>query len=420
MEKLYALNIKEIYLAVKAEGWPFIFICGYLFFEYVRPQSIYTWIDVVPWPSVFIMLSVLGVLTEKKKLVTSNILNKLMIVYGLVVLLSSALSQYKSVSFAYYWVFFNWLLIYFLIVTLVNNEKRFFIFFLSFLLYSFKMSQHAFISWASRGFAFTGWGVTGAPGWFHNSGEVGIQMCIFVPLSLAFILGVKKYVNKKWLWFLYTLPFTGVATIIASSSRGALVGVIACALVALTKTKYFFKTVFGVVIIGTLLFNVVPDESKKRFESSGDDKTSLHRLERWEDGVETAFKYPVLGVGFSAWETYYNQYYEPEIHGSALVHNVFVQCVTELGFLGLFAFLFLILFCFITDYRVRKLCSSREDKYLACLSYGFDLALVGYLVSGSFVTVLYYPFFWIHCTLVSVMYNVARSKHKSNLLILND
>jgi hypothetical protein len=30
------------------------------------------------------------------------------------------------------------------------------------------------------------------------------------------------------------------------------------------------------------------------------------------------------------------------------------------------------------------------------MAHGFDAALVAYLVTGFFVTVLYYPFFWIN------------------------
>ena len=49
MEQLYAIRIGPIVTTIREEGWAFIFICTYLFFEYVRPQSIYASIDIVPW-----------------------------------------------------------------------------------------------------------------------------------------------------------------------------------------------------------------------------------------------------------------------------------------------------------------------------------------------------------------------------------
>ena len=60
-------------------------------------------------------------------------------------------------------LFLNWFLLYFLMITVINSERRFFIFLLAFLLYNLKMSQHGLWSWASRGFSFTSWGLQGPP-----------------------------------------------------------------------------------------------------------------------------------------------------------------------------------------------------------------------------------------------------------------
>src|SRR5690606_31335679 len=113
----------------------------------------------------------------------------------------------------------NWVIIYFAIVRIVNTRQRFFIFFLLYLLCNFKMSQHGFISWASRGFSFSGWGVTGAPGWFHNSGEFGIQLTIFTPLACAFILGLRQFWGRWTRLFFYLMPITAVGSTIATSAR---------------------------------------------------------------------------------------------------------------------------------------------------------------------------------------------------------
>jgi len=115
-------------------------------------------------------------------------------------------------------------------------------------------------------------------------------------------------------------------------------------------------------------------------------------------------------VGFEAWTSYYPLHYESEHGPSMLVHNIFVQCVSELGYVGLFAFILLILGCVFVGSKIRKILSKEEDQFLYLMSYGFDLALVGFLVSGLFVTVLYYPYFWIHLAFVSAMYNIVRTK----------
>jgi hypothetical protein len=44
------------------------------------------------------------------------------------------------------------------------------------------------------------------------------------------------------------------------------------------------------------------------------------------------------------------------------------------------------------------------------MAHGFDGALIGYLVGGYFVTVLYYPFFWINLAMTVMLYNVTRRR----------
>ncbi len=411
MEGLYAIQIRKIISTILEEGWAFIFICAYLFFEYVRPQAIYPSIDVISWVPAILFLSFGALFFSGNFKTQPNRLNKLMMCYGVVVLLSSVFSQYPSTSFSHWRTFFDWLLIYFFIVLIVNNEKRFFIFLLSFLIYSFKMSQHGFVSWLRRGFSFTNWGITGAPGWFNNSGEVGIQMCIYVPLAVAFICGVYRFLSKPKLLFFLLMPFTGIATAVASSSRGALAG-LACAGIRplAIKIRVFLISSVVLCVVATLTIMSIPEESKQRFNEAGSDTTSLHRLERWHDGLDTMKKYPVLGIGFEAWSEYFPQNYRVKFEGSKLVHNVFIQCGTELGYSGLSIFVLMILACFVNTRNVRKLSREKEDQFLAIMSYGFDAALLGFLGSGFFVTVLYYPYFWIHCAMTTCLFTAARKK----------
>ncbi|MBN4068393.1 O-antigen ligase family protein [Desulfotalea psychrophila] len=361
---------------------------------------------------VILLLSSVAALRGSDFKAQPNILNKLMVCYSLVVLLSSIFSTYPSVSLSRLRVFFDWFLVYFLIVLIVTNEKRFFIFLLSFLLYSFKMSQHGFLSWAKRGFAYTDWGVTGAPGWFHNSGEVGIQMCIFTPLAIAFFLAIYKYLSKPKILFFLLMPFTGIATAIASSSRGALVGLAVAGIrPLLIKPRFFFISLITLSVVVLVTITFIPDESKQRFSSAGTDRTSLHRLERWSDGLDAMQQNPVLGIGFEAWSKYYPAHYVLEDEGTFLVHNIFVQCGSELGYTGLGIFLWMIIACFASTRRVRKLSRGQDDQFLAIMSYGFDAALLGYIGSGFFVTVQYYPYFWIHCAMTVCLSSVAQKKY---------
>jgi len=409
MNDLYAIKIKSIYSYVISEHLPFILICAYLFFEYVRPQSIYAGLDILPWSFLILLMTVISVpVASLPRYKSSHPLNKLMVVYLVVVILSSTFSYLPSVSWGSFRMFFDWFLIYFLIIYIVDNESRFLIFLLSFLLYSFKMSQFGAASWAARGFAFATWGVAGAPGWFGNSGELGIQMAIFTPLSVSFVIGLKSHWSKLKLCFFLLFPLTGLMTAIASSSRGALVGIAAAFLWPLLHSKNFIKVASGVVVVSVLVWNFVPEESKARFQNSGDDGTSLHRMERWRHAFDAMTKHPLLGVGHNAWEVYYPDHYTPTIPGPTLVHNAFVQCGAELGFTGLGVCLLMILYCFKANRDTRRLAGISHNKFIESISRGLDSALLGYIASASFVTVQYYPYFWIHLAFVVALNNLAK------------
>ncbi len=413
-EQLKKLNIKDMVAFTKAQPLMFIFACSFLFFEYVRPQQIYTYIAFFPWSAMFAYGTILLTFVNSEKKHPLNLIDGYIIFFSIVVLLSMFFAIDSSLAFEKWDLYFAWIPIYFGIVRSVTTRERFFIFLVLYFLCNFKMTQHGFISWASRGFAFTNWGVTGGPGWFHNSGEFGIQLTIFIPMITAFIIALRLDWGKWTRRFFYLMPFTAIGSVVASSSRGALVGVIASALWGLRISKYFVRTLIGMCVLFAIVWSVIPEESKSRFESSGSDHTSQHRLERWEDGFETMKKYPIFGVGYKNWVPYYLQNYIPEWEGTPLVHNAFIEAGTEMGFTGLFALIMIFFAMFRLNVRVRKLTKGDPDKrYEYMMSNGLDGAMIGLIVSASFVTVLYYPYIWIHAAFVSCFYNTVMMNSES-------
>ena len=410
LNNIYYVKLKDIWGYVTNEKAPFILINIYLFFEYVRPQTLYPVIDIIPYSQTVLIFTTLILLSSGKFFSVANVENKLLVTYLAVIVLSSITAFSSSVSFSKVPDFLVWILIYFLIINIINSEKRFFIFMLAFLLYNFKMSQHAFLGWARRGFAFSDWGTGGGPGWFHNSGEFGIEMCIFFPLAYYFFISLKKYwpTWKKIFFFLF--PFTAVTGMISSSSRGALVGGGATLIfIFFFQTKKKFRALIAILIIAFLVILFIPPEQKQRFESSGVDKTSITRVDRWNKGIELLHRYPVLGVGFDNWHIAVMAIYQDRrLAGEC--HNIFIECMAELGYSGLIVFLLMIFFTFINNNQTRKIArnSLGNNTFIANMAYGLDASLIGFLGSGFFVTVLYYPYFWINLAMTVALNNTAQ------------
>ena len=93
-----------------------------------------------------------------------------------------------------------------------------------------------------------------------------------------------------------------------------------------------------------------------------------------------------------------------------LPHNIFIEVGTDAGYLGLGLFIGLILRKMLA---VRQVLRLMRDPRMAGLPYGamamgLSAALWGFLIAGQFVTVTYYPFFWVNLAMLVCVLNVAK------------
>lgn len=407
------MDPRSIWRFIRKQGAPFWMINAYLFLEYVRPQSVWPSLDILPWAQFAIILATVSLLMSGKGVSLPTFGGVALMIFTAVVLISSVTAYDPSASQAKLIDYFLWVLIIVLIVNIIKTEGQFAVFFLAFLLYSYKMSQFGFRQFVERGAGFATWGATGAPGWFHNSGEFGIQMCVFIPMATAY-MGAMYGKWPRWkLLFLASFPLTGLVSIVASSSRGALVGiaVVMAWYVVFVRKKQRMRAIVGVGVVALATWLLVPDGSRERFDSAGEDETSNHRYLRWGEGMEMARRYPVFGVGYENWTVYHKQNF-PRGYDSLLAHNIFIQIVAELGYVGLFCYILMFASTFWVNFRTRRLSnrSAADTQYMKYVSYGLDGALVGFAVSGSFITVAYYPYFWINLALTIALHRAMKRK----------
>lgn len=304
-------------------------------------------------------------------------------------------------------------MVYFLVINIINTEKRLLLFTLAYLIFSFKMSQHGFFTWASRGFSFTAWGLVGAGGWFRNSGEFSIQMLIFGPMAMGFIYGLKDNWGRIKRWLFYFMPFTAAMSVLGASSRGAQLGLAAIAAMTLIKSKLGVKVLLPLLIVSAISYNYLPEAQKQRFSAMGEDETSLQRLDYWKFGLETMAEHPVLGIGYENWWQYY--FFSGKAVGYPREpHNIFIKAGAELGYPGLVCFILMILYVFILNAKTRRAAKRLDNKFLYSMAHGLDAGLVGYLVAGFFVTVLYYPFFWVQMAITVALFSVTNKLAAEN------
>lgn len=397
---LLAMRWRDLVAALGRQPFAFKMALAYLVMEYVRPQTVWKVLDVLPWTQVIIIVCSIAVFSARgQKGLVKAPSSGLMLGFFFAILFSIVGAARPGDSFDHWDMFIPWLIIYFMLINAVDTREKFFLFVLVYVACSFKMSQHGFRSWASSGFGFRSWGVTGAPGWFNNSGEVGIQMCIFFPMSLYLLLALKEHLSRRAFWLMAIIPVTAAATILAANSRGAVLGGVAAMCWSVAVSKYRSRALLGALLAVVIGYFVLPDEFLARFSSMGEDTTSQTRLTYWKNGLTMLLGHPVFGIGFWNWGSYYAAHFPAAVEGYykgvELPHNIFVQVGAELGFVGLFFYVALIASSFVMNRQTRAIARARGDRFSEVMATGFDSAMVGFLVSAQFISVAYYPYLWI-------------------------
>ena len=416
-DRLLSLQPLGLWDALRREPWSFWFLCIYFFVEYVRPQSIHPALDVLPWGRATLALTVLAFVLEGFKLRRLHLLDGLLGVLTGAWVLSMVFAVDPEWSLERAYVYVNWLLLYFLVTNIVTTRRRFFIFLAFFLLWSLKLSLHGARLWVFSGFSVPSWGARGPQGWFENPGELGIQMVVFFPMALMFVVGVRHHIKSWMFWGLMALlPATAAITVLVTNSRGSQLALAAIVLILVLQSRHRVRGLIIGALTLVLLWAVVPDAQRERFEAMGDDGTSESRFYYWDHGMRITNEYPLFGIGYGNWGPYYNARHDlldevpPGIPSGELPHNIFIEASAEMGYTGLFALLAMMGGVFIVNRRTRQLARRVPEwgPFLRATSFGLDAALIGFMISGFFVTVLYYPYLWTNLAFTAALFQITQ------------
>ncbi|WP_081617213.1 O-antigen ligase family protein [Thioalkalivibrio sulfidiphilus] len=409
---VYRLRIGAIWQRLKAEPLYFWFFCGYIFFEYVRPQSIYPAISIIPWMPILLLGALfLFIVDGRASKSLSGPLTFPVLGFFIVAFLSIPFAYDPSVSIEQVDVLINWVLVYLLFIWIVDSRFRFFVIFLILLLASFKMAQHGFRVGLSRGFAFERWGVGGPPGWFQNAADLGVQMIIYTAWSIAFYFGLKNSWNSKILkWIGLFFIVSGFGAALATGQRNTVLAFVAMAIALVIFSKRRILNLFLILLVTLGAYSLSSQEFRDRFVNAGESDTAQSRLHFWRQGISFYADNPVIGVGYNNWIVYYAAYgVDDDIHGGNVMvaHSAPITVAAELGSLGLFFYHLVILVTILVNIRTARLFAGLDPPFWRLVALSLSYGLIGYVVASAFLSVSYYPFLWVHAALSASLYRIA-------------
>jgi O-antigen ligase len=267
---------------------------------------------------------------------------------------------------------------------------------------------------AMRGFSFAGYGLSGSPGWFANSGELALEMVVMFSMSLSILIAFRDHVRKSIRWWILVLLFPGTAamTVIGSSSRGGQLALAAVIIFYFVRGRQVIKRAAIIAILAYIGQHVLPEEQLERFSTAGSDETSELRLQHWEHAMEVIEKNP-FGIGYKNWIPYYAAIYHPEVLEQ--IHNTFLQTFVDLGYPGGVLFLVMIVTSFIMNIKTSREMNGvggDEERSIAAVATGINLGLLGTLIAAFFMSVLWYPMFWLAFAMTSALRHVSQNRLK--------
>jgi putative inorganic carbon (HCO3(-)) transporter len=384
----------------------------YLLVEYFRPGEKYAMLANLGLGKLVVGLALLGWIVSpslnRDKQVSTSALDFGIVGFVIASFLASCFAQFQDWAWIGFTDTVRLAVIYFVISRVVASPWRLRIFAFLLILLNLKMAQFVvrnYVLARSTGLSemtiITRGVGAGSAGLFADSGDLGVAMCVAWPLGIALFFGESK---KFWKLFLIGSSLACLAAALVCGSRGAVVGVVASVIVALARNPRKLAAAFMVLLLLLGALFVLPGASKERFRSAMDwrqDPTSMDRIYLWRAGFRMFADHPLVGVGpnnFAPLRASYSKLDEP-VARQWVAHSIYMQALTELGSLGTIFELALIV-CFLRlNARTRKRLKALQEKgrpsFEYCLAVGLDLAFVGYLVSGAFITVLYYPHLWV-------------------------
>ena len=182
--------------------------------------------------------------------------------------------------------------------------------------------------------------------------------------------------------------------------------------------KLFRKSIL-IIVVYVLAMTMIPDEQMARFDSAGNDETSQLRLTHWGNAREVLREHP-WGIGYNNWASYYSAKFDVE--KVQAIHNTPLQAFVELGVFGGLVFHLALIMALVMNGKTRRDMiglGGKDGDTIAAVAHGINIGLVGTFVAAFFMSVLYYPMYWLAFALTSALRHISKGLlYKSKTILV--
>ena len=248
---------------------------------------------------------------------------------------------------------------------------------------------------------------------------MGLAFTMVIPLMIFMAREEKKPWLRK---LMYVMAGLTIVSTIFTYSRGAYLGLVVILPLIFLRAKQ--KVFAACILIPAVLIApfVLPDkvfERADQIENYETDRSANQRLQSWTVAWNLAKDYPLRGAGFefeyfpdpARWLQYGSEQYGWALQQSSAAHSIYFQVLGQHGFLALILYVALLFGTLSSLGRVRKRASS-DERYGWAANYatGLRVGLVGYMVSGAFLSSAYFDLAWLYFAFSAILAHATQSE----------
>ncbi len=247
-------------------------------------------------------------------------------------------------------------------------------------------------------------------GVYADPNHMAMNLGLVVPLAVAFL--ARK--DSPWLLRLACLAAAGlgVTAIVLSHSRGGFIGLsLAMGLWAVREKRRIQAVVLGsVFVLGLLVF--APRSFWERNETVAtfqEDASAMGRVYAWQVASRISLDKPLLGVGAGSFRYAWPMYAPPEARRAYVAHNIFLDVIGELGWVGLAFFLVF------AGGAAGGAFAASKDPEMGWLARALSASMVGYLICDLFSGYILSAHCYVLFGLAAAAQRIARAAEASSV-----
>ena len=400
-----------VFLAIFIE--PFVGVLLYIISLYVRPMEL---MDITYIPLMKILaLSILAswflyILVRRKREFVNAPQNILIIAFLGVIILSKRMyiqGMFNELTGD----FARIVVIYFLMINLITNEKRLEITIWILLISTLWLSIHGIL--LSMGIAIgpvelSKYDRITSSGIFSDPNDLAQAIVVAIPLVFNFFFNKRSILIKI---FLVVIGAIMLYAFLLTGSRGGFIGLSVVTFLLLRKKV---GTIIGsavciAALVGLLL--VAPSNTVERVKTTSPyEDTGASRLALWYEAWQMFLSNPILGVGKDNSIEYSASYHVP--------HNSFIHVAAELGIPGIILWIGIFYFSFMTLIKARKLHKDEtKSSQVYSLSDSLMVSMIGFTSTALFLSRQYSYLPYILMALSVGVYGILSKTEKLKLTI---